>query len=106
MARLKSKTLVMVDDRALCAFVSKELKRAHCAVANCRADAMETVFDEVPHLIVIDEEFHDGQGRKIAHALKEDMVLRYIPIILLAEESVLVVSRESEKIDAYVPKSK
>lgn len=106
MARAKNKVLLMIDDRALRADAARLLKRARCAAVPSRSDIFESVFDEVPHLIVIDEEFHDGQGRKIARALKEDMVLRYIPILLLAADSVFYVSRESETIDAYVPKAR
>ncbi len=106
MPAYKHKTLLLTDDKALHTFVSKELRRVRSSVTRCRADILESVFDEVPHLLVIDEDFQSGQGRKIARMLKEDMVLRYIPIMLLAEDSVLIVSRDSEMIDAYVPKSK
>ncbi len=106
MPRSKSRVLLMVDDKALKAFVSKQLRPLHGLITDCRKDFMENVFDELPHLIVIDEEFHEGQGRRIAHSLKEDMVLRYIPIILLADEPPLGLSIESERIDAYVSKSK
>ena len=96
----------MTDDKELNTFVSKQLRRARCSVTKCRVDVLECAFDEVPHLIVIDEDFQNGQGRKVARALKEDMVLRYIPVMLLAEDTQLVVSRDSEMIDSYVPKSK
>ncbi len=102
----KNKAMLMTDDKALYAFISKQLRRVRCSVSRCREDVLESVFDEVPHLIVIDEDFQGGQGRKIARILKEDMVLRYIPILLLAEDTVMVVSRDSELIDAYVSKSK
>jgi len=96
----------MTDDKELHTFVSKQLRRVRCSVAKCRADVLECVFDEVPHLIVIDEDFQNGQGRRIARALKEDMVLRYIPVMLLAEDTQMVLSRDSEMIDSYVAKSK
>jgi EAL domain-containing protein (putative c-di-GMP-specific phosphodiesterase class I)/GGDEF domain-containing protein len=106
MARSKNKAMLMIDDKALRAQVTKLLRRLRCSATPGRPDTLESVFDEVPHLLIIDEDFHEGQGRKIAHALKEDMVLRYIPILLLAADSVFYVSRESEMIDAYVPKAK
>ena len=105
-ARTKNRILLMIGDKALNAFVSKQLRSLHASVANCRENFMENVFDVVPHLIVIDEDFHQREGRRIAHSLKEDMVLRYIPIILIAEEPALAMSKESEKIDGYVPKAK
>lgn len=106
MTRAKNKALLMIDDKALRALVTKQLRRLRCSAPPSRSDVLESVFDQVPHLIVIDEDFHDGQGRKIARALKEDMVLRYIPVLLLAADSVFYVSRESEMIDAYVPKAR
>ncbi len=102
----KNKTLLMTEDNSLRNFVTKELRRARCSVSSCRAGVLETVFDEVPHLIVIDEDFQGGQGRKIARMIKDDMVLRYIPIMLLVEDSELTASRDSEMIDAYLSKTK
>lgn len=106
MARTKNTILLMIDDKALNSFVTKLLRPLHGSISNCREDFMENVFDEVPHLIIIDENFHDGQGRRIAHSLKEDGVLRYIPIILIAEEPSLGLSKEFERINAFVPKVK
>ena len=107
MTAKKNKILLVTQDKPLSAAVIAELRPLRgVTVLECRENVMDKVFDEVPHLIVVDESFHEGQGRKIAHLLKEDMVLRYIPIVLLAEDSHLVMSRESEKIDSYVPKNK
>lgn len=103
---MKNKILLLVEDRALQAAASRELHKLRTAILDCRGDVMEKVFDDLPHLIVIDENFQEGCGLKIANALKEDMVLRYIPIILLAADPFLVASRESQKIDCSMPKSK
>lgn len=107
MTSKKTKILLMIEDKPLAASVTRELRKlTGVAISDCRENVMERVFDEVPHLIIVDEVFHEGQGKKIAHLIKEDMVLRYIPIILLAEDPFMVVSRESEKIDSYVQKDK
>ena len=103
----KNKILLLIEDKALHGVVSSELKRPKLyTVVDCRENVLERVFDEVPNLILIDEDFHEGQGKKIANILKEDMVLRYIPVVYLAEDPYMIVSRESERIDGYVPKSK
>ncbi len=106
MPRIKNRVLLMVDDKALNACVLKCLRPLHGTVVNCGEKFMENVFDELPHLILIDEDFCEGQGRRIAHSIKEDMVLRYIPIIFFSEEPTLGLSKESDRIDAYLPKNK
>ena len=106
MTNKKRKILLLVEDKALGALISKKLKPLGARVIQGTSDYMDKIFDEVPHIIVMDEDFSNGQGKKIVHTFKEDMVLRYIPIVFLAEESDLVVSRDFEKIDAYVSKTK
>ncbi len=103
---MKNKILLLVEDPVLSAASARELRKLRPVILNGSDKVMEKIFDELPHLIVIDENFQDNCGVKIASALKEDMVLRYIPIILLGERPFLVVSRQSQKIDCYVPKSK
>ncbi len=103
---MKNKILVLIEDRALSAIVERELAKLRGDVSGCRGDVMEKVFDELPHLIVIDEDFQEGRGVKLAAALKEDTVLRYIPIILLAEDPFLSASREVQRVDSCLPKDK
>ena len=103
----KNKILLIIEDKALGAAVTRELRKLRgTTLLDCRDRVMDKVFDEVPHLIVIDENFHESQGRRIAQVLKEDMVLRHIPVILLAEDPFLTRTLKSEKIDGWVTKSK
>ena len=103
---MKSQILLLVEDRALSTASARELRKLRATISHCQNNVMEQVFDAPPHLIVIDENFKQGSGLQIANAFKEDVVLRYIPIILLAEHSFLLGSRESENIDCLVHKKK
>ncbi len=103
---MRNKILLLVKDRALWLAAAHELRRLRSVISDCRGDVMEKVFDLLPHLIVIDENFQEGRGLALANALKEDMVLRYIPIILLADGSFSNRAPESWKIDRCVPKNK
>jgi diguanylate cyclase (GGDEF)-like protein len=98
----KNKVLLMVADKLLQKFVASELKKMNASVILGDENVVQRVFDEVPHLIVVDELFHEGQGEELAHAIKEDMVLRYIPIILIAREAHIIVRSEHTKIDCYL----
>ncbi len=99
----KSKILLFIDDKALTASVSKELQKLHCVLLFSKEKHMRTVFDEVPHLIVVDENFKDGEGQSVALDIKNDVVLQYIPIILLHRHGEPVSNRFG-KIDHCVSK--
>ena len=99
----KSKILLFIDDKALTASVSKELQKLHCVLSFAKENPMRTVVDEVPHLIVVDENFRNGEGRSVALDIKNDVVLQYIPVILLHRRGEAVPNRFG-KIDHCVPK--
>ncbi len=99
-----SKVLLLVDDARLYAPIYAELGKRHYNVLVAEDDVMRTVFDEVPHLIIIDEDYRNGQGRKIAHEIKRDIVLKYIPIILIASHPERDKLSDSSEIDAYFKK--
>jgi DNA-binding response OmpR family regulator len=99
-----SKVLLLVDDAKLYDPIHAELGKRHYHVISAEDDVMHTVFDEVPHLIVIDEDYRHGQGRKIAHEIKRDIVLKYIPIILIASHPEQDRLSDSTEIDAYFKK--
>src|SRR5262245_45384876 len=103
---MKNKILTLIEDKTLSASVERELARLRGTITGCRTGVMEKVYDELPNLIVIDEEFQEGRGLKVATALKEDMVLRHIPILMLVEDTVLELSRESRRIEGFVQKDK
>jgi len=83
MNKSKSKILLIADDAALCDGLCRELLKEDYLFSRPQENVMQSVFDEVPHLIIIDEDFDDGEGRSIASSIKEDAVLQYIPILLL-----------------------
>lgn len=99
----KSKILLFIDDKVLTSSVTKELQKLHCVLSFSKENPMSTVFDEVPHLIVVDENFKGGEGQNIALGIKNDVVLQYIPIILLHRQGEKV-HKHFSKIDHCLPK--
>ena len=67
-------------------------------------NVLEQVFDEVPHLLVIDEDFKMGEGRAAAFEVKEDGILKYIPIILWIENDTRIFKEKDQAIDYFVYK--
>ncbi len=102
----KAKILLIMDDAEYKTALESALKRLDYSVKQPRGSYLEEVYDEVPHLIVIDEKYREGDGRRIALGVKEDPVLRHIPVILLTGEVHTVVRKRLERIDRLVPKSK
>src|SRR3989338_3988694 len=102
--KTKNKVLLMVDDPAFVSLLTKELARLRYHVSLPQEDPIQKVFDEVPHLIIIDEHFSRNEGKKIAITLKEDMVLKCIPIILLVDQKESVFAKEVTKIDFCMSK--
>lgn len=90
------------DSLALC------LKKIQCAVIYPEDNnILSKVFDEVPNLILIDEDYGHKDGRNIALGIKEDMVLKAIPIILLVDRpEPLNAQAGEERIDFCFPKAK
>lgn len=86
MVRIKRKALLAVKDPQLAAEVERELAKLRVDVILAETDALRRVFDEVPHLVVIDEEYSDGSGLALAAEIKKDVLLKYIPILFVAND--------------------
>lgn len=100
----KNKVLLMIDDAALREDLCREVARLDCEIKYPGEDVLQTVFDDVPHLVIIDEDFGRGRGRLIARDIKEDLVLRHIPIVLLVKNQGMMVRDKYSKIDLYFEK--
>ena len=81
----KNKILIVSDDSSLVERLTAELLNRGYLLCTAKPDVIQTVFDEVPHLIIIDASYGDEEGKKIAADVKDDMVVKYIPIILLVD---------------------
>ncbi len=102
---METKILLMIDSPDLAAFYTKELAAYHCHLLSLPAkNVIQKVFDEVPHLIMIDEAFKDGEGRSLALSIKEDLILKYIPIILLVKNKEILLRKKDGAIDSYFEK--
>ncbi len=78
-----NKILLIVDQPDIRRLLDESLNGFQYLFLSAEEDPTQRVFDEMPHLIVIDEDYHERQGLAIALKIKEDLVLKYIPIILL-----------------------
>lgn len=96
----------MIDDAALASSVKKEIEKLHyAAMPMADGGVLQKMFDEVPHLVVIDEDFRGGEGRSLALSIKEDVVLKYIPIVLLVKNDAFFGDKD-ESIDLYFRKDR
>lgn len=97
----KGKILLMIDDAALAKGARDRLDGENFLFLEMSGgNVLQRVFDEVPHLILIDEGYNGGEGRLAAHHIKEDVVLKNIPIILLVKKLTFY-DEHDEIIDAY-----
>ena len=99
-----NKILFLIDHTALKQSLSKLLNGFRYYFLSPGDDAVQKAFDEVPHLIVIDENFKDGQGMTLALKIKEDLVLKHIPIILLTGKDIVNPQPTGSGIDFYYNK--
>lgn len=102
---MESKILLLIDDPRLNEPLAKELEKLSYQFSYPEGDVMRKVFDEVPHLIIVDEDFRNGRGRRLALSIKEDLVLKYIPIILLVKENRIFQREHNGVIDYYFEKN-
>ncbi len=102
----KSKILFMLSDGELHwkDFLKKNLPSFECCFTTSADNVLEQVFDAVPHLLVIDEDFKNGEGKEIAFQVKEDGILRYIPIILLIANESRIFKEKDKAIDYFAHK--
>lgn len=81
----KSKVLLALNDARLVSYLEKNLDKFHKLLRASGDDLLKKIYSEVPHIILIDESFEGKKGLETAEALKEDALLKYIPLILLVE---------------------
>lgn len=98
------KVLIFIDEAGLAEHLARSLEGRLCLFCEERENPIQRVYDEVPHLIVIDEDFHAGRGRDIALLIKEDIVLRHIPIMLLSRHEEARASKDALRIDCFLRK--
>ncbi len=92
------KILLLIEHPSLKNSLSKGLSGFQYHFLAPTEDILQKVFDEVPHLLVIDEDFNHGEGRKLVSQIKEDLVLKFIPVILLTNNKV----PEHQELDKYL----
>ena len=102
----KSKILLIVDDLDLSRSISQELSKHHYSVLLSTDNVMQKIFDEVPHLVILDESFNQGEGKSLTRHLKQDLVLKHIPILLLVNSSDAYLAERFAQADIYFEKAK
>ena len=100
------KILLLIEHPALKGSLSGGLSGCQYHFLTPTEDIIQKIFDEVPHLIVIDEDFNHGEGRKFASQIKEDLVLKFIPIILLTNDKALVAREPEVCLELYYSKER
>ena len=83
----KTKILLALEDAKLASYLEKNLEKFHKLLRVSGEDFLKKIYNEVPHLVLIDESFSDKKGLEAAEALKEDALLKYIPLVILVEKA-------------------
>ena len=101
----KSKIVLMVDQPKLADALNKALDRYQTHFLGPADDVIKKVFDEVPHLLIIDEDFNGGAGKKWAYRIKQDLVIKSIPIIILTNHTSTLI-KEKDVLVNYFDKNR
>ncbi|MBI3315551.1 MAG: hypothetical protein HYZ87_01065 [Candidatus Omnitrophica bacterium] len=101
----KRKVTFMIEDESLRGIFKDPCESVNCRFVSSKEDFVQAVFDDPPHLLVIDERFKKGQGRSVALTLKEDLVLKCIPVVLLVDEGESAPRVKDAAIDFFFKKS-
>ncbi len=102
----KSKILLIIDDPELAGSISQELTKHPYSVLIATENLVQKVFDEVPHLVILDEAFNQGEGKLLIRHLKQDLVLKHIPILLLVNRADAYLAERFVQADIFYEKEK
>lgn len=103
----KTNIVLLLDEVEFGVKLGEELKRLKMNVSwASHEDPLKKVFDEVPHLVIVDETYKNGQGKALALRAKEDLVIQHIPIFFLSQKMPLLESDPADPIDYYCSKEK
>ena len=81
----KSKVLVVTEDGVFFDHLEKQAAKIFKLIRVTDGEVLKKVFNEVPHVLLIDEAFSGGRGSETAQVLKEDALLKCIPLILIGD---------------------
>lgn len=102
----RTKVLVMIEDRDFRSQFAEELANLNMQVVYSEENHIQRVFDEVPHILVIDEDFESGDGKNIAQQIKADLILKHIPVFLLSRRPPPFQPNFRDPIDQYCLKDR
>ncbi len=106
MGGMKTRILLITHDKEFSASVTAELEKFPYEIAtHGEGEVLQAVFDQVPHLILLDEEYDRRRGKNIGLSIKQDVVLKYIPIILIVKDRSTAASKEIACIDHFCEKA-
>ena len=103
---MKIKVLLISEDQKQISRLSKNLPKIGIDILlHQNGDVLQAIYEEVPHLILVDEAFDDGKGRMLATSLKQDVVLKYIPLIFLVDQKQPLSVKEAKMLDEVFQKN-
>lgn len=103
---MKTKILIVTQDKNFRQSVLVELKKPDYEVhIHEDGEPLQAVFDHVPHLIVVDEDYAGQEGKRVSLAIKQDVVLKYIPIILVVQDKRTILQKDIQRIDYFFEKN-
>ncbi len=102
----QSKILIAVDDLKLSGFLQKHLGKLHKVIRIESGEVLKKIYNEVPHLILIDEAFGGTQEREAAGAINEDALLKFIPMIFLVQKTPLTEAAVASATHFYFKKDR
>src|SRR3989338_9509759 len=101
---LRNKILLAIDNPDLRRLVSELLVKHHYNVLVSAENVLQKVFDEVPHLVIVDEDLSQNRGKSVTRSIKQDLILKHIPIVLLVNQPDAYLSDRFTRADIYFQK--
>ncbi len=103
---MKTRILLITHDKEFISGLTSELEKFPYEVAvHEGGEVLQVVFDQVPHLILLDEEYDKRRGKNIGLTIKQDVVLKYIPIILIVKDRKVATNTDLHSIDHFCEKA-
>lgn len=88
--------IVVIDDDPIIRKLFRKLLTAEgceCVLAEDAASGLKLCAEQKPDLILLDVHLQDGNGIEVCRAIKEDAMLRHIPVVIVTGEAFSIEER-------------